>query len=87
MTVVDVLNTGKARDTTLATCARNLWLIAAMFNIDFIFSHIPGVQNSIADLLSRWNHDSEHLEKLLSLMETPEWEETHIDLTELNHVI
>ena len=87
MAVVDVLNTGKARDTTLATCARNLWLIAAMFNIDFIFSHIPGVQNSIADLLSRWNHDSEHLKKLLSLMETPEWEETHIDLTELNHVI
>ena len=35
--VVDVLNTGKARDTTLATCARNLWLIAVMFNIDFNF--------------------------------------------------
>ena len=61
MAVVDILNTGKARDITLATCARNLWLIAAMFNIDFIFSHIPGVQNSVADLLSRWKQDFDHL--------------------------
>ena len=58
-----------------------------MLYIDFIFSHTPGVQNSIADLLSRWKHDSEHLKKLLSLMETPVWVDTHIDLTELNHVI
>ena len=87
MAVVDVLNTGKARDTTLATCARNLWMTAATFNIDFIFSHIPGVQNSIADLLSRRNHNSKHLEKLLSLTQTPVWVDTHIDLTELNYFV
>ena len=31
-----VINTGKARDQTLATYAWNLWLIAALFNIDLI---------------------------------------------------
>ena len=32
------VNTGRARDTILAICARShMWLIAAMFNIDFIF--------------------------------------------------
>ena len=61
MAVVAVLNTGKARDTILATCARNLWLIAAMFNIDFICLHIAGVKNSVADLLSHWKPDSEHI--------------------------
>ena len=52
MAVVQILNTGKARDTILATCARNIWLIAAMFNREFIFSHISGQSNTIADLLS-----------------------------------
>ena len=55
--MVEVLTTGRTRDTILATCSRNIWLIAALFNIDFIFSHIPGVQNTVTDLLSRWrNH-------------------------------
>ena len=54
MAVVEALTTGRTRDSVLATCARNLWLIAALFNIDFIFSHIPGVHNTVADLLSRF---------------------------------
>ena len=42
MAVVHVLNTGRTRDPILATCARNVWLIAATYNIDFIFTHIAG---------------------------------------------
>ena len=53
LAVVQVLNTGKARDSIIAACARNLRLIAALFNIDFIVTHIPGKTNVIADLLSR----------------------------------
>ena len=87
MAVVEVLTTGKTRDTTLATCARNLWLIAAIFNIDFIFSHIPGVKNTLADLLSRWQDDSHHTQKLHNLVDKPIWVDTHIDLTCLNYTI
>ena len=51
MDMVQVLNTGRTRDPILATCARNVWLIAATYNIDFRFVHIAGQVNSIADLL------------------------------------
>ena len=87
MAVVEVLTSGKTRDTTLATCARNLWLIAVIFNIDFIFSHIPGVKNTVADLLSRWQNDSHHTQKLQNLVHKPIWVDTHIDLTCLNYTI
>ena len=78
---------GFCSDMVLAMCARNLWLIAAMFNIGFIFSHIPGVQNSVADLLSRWKQDSEHIKKLSTFIHEPVWVDTHLDLTALNHCI
>ena len=87
MAVVEVLTTGKTRDKTLATCSRNLWLIAALFNIDFIFSHIPGFENTVADLLSRLKNDPEHTQKLEKLVAKPIWIDTHIDLTCLNYVI
>ena len=54
MAVVRVLNTGGARDPILATCARNVWLIAAIYKIEFIFSHIAGQVNNIA-YVSRWS--------------------------------
>ena len=38
--VVDVLNTGRARDSIVASCARNVWLLGAMFNISLTVSHI-----------------------------------------------
>ena len=46
MAVVEVLRSGKARDPILATCARNIWLLTAIFNIQLTATHIPGVQNT-----------------------------------------
>ena len=54
MAVVDVIRTGRARDQILAKCARNIWLITSIFNINLVVSHIPGQQNALTDLLSRW---------------------------------
>ena len=53
LAVVEILKSGKTRDPFLATCARNVWLITAMLNIDNIIIHVPGVSNHVADLLSR----------------------------------
>ena len=77
MAVVEVLNTGKARDSVLDMCARNIWLISAMFNIQFKFTHIPGKQNSLADLLSRWDGQPGDYDKLLTLCPHPYWIPTH----------
>ena len=68
MAVVQVLNTGKAMDSTLATCVRNIWLIAAMYNIEFLFSHISGHSNTIADLLSHWSVTANPMKKLNTLL-------------------
>ena len=59
--MVDTLTSGRARDTVLATCARNIWLLAAMFNITIVTSHVYGVNNSVADLLSSWPNTADNM--------------------------
>ena len=62
--VVEVLNIGRARDNILATCARNIWLLSALYNITLNVTHIAGSDNNVADLLSRWKNTSQDYEKL-----------------------
>ena len=84
MAVVEVLNTGKARGSVLAMCARNIWLISAMFNIQFKFTHILGKQNSLVDLLSRYTGQPGDYDKLFTLCPHASWIPSHLDLTLLN---
>ena len=42
LAVVQVLQTGRARDSRLATFARNIWPITSIFNIHLAITHIPG---------------------------------------------
>ena len=39
LAVVQVLNSGGSSDAILTTCARNIWFLTAMFNINIIFLH------------------------------------------------
>ena len=71
----------------MATCSRNVWLLAAMFNVNIIVSHIKGLDNSIADLLSRWHLTADNSQKSHTLFENPEWVDTLVYLTLLNHHI
>ena len=87
LAVVEVLTSGRTRDETLATCARNIWLLSALYNIHFTFSHIAGVQNTIADLLSRWGNSHNDWCKLTNLCPDHIWVDSHIDLTLLNYTI
>ena len=87
LAVVEILKSGKTRDAFLATCARNVWLITAMFNIDIIIIHVPGVNNQVADLLSRWTITSNPQSKLMQMLPQFQWTDTHIDLTKLNYFI
>ena len=47
------LSTGKTRDPILAACAREIWLISALQEIDIIVLHAPGETLVLADALSR----------------------------------
>ena len=40
--VVAVLTHSKTRDPFLATCARNVWLLAALYDLDITYAHIKG---------------------------------------------
>ena len=71
--VVTVLNTGKTRDPFLAACARNVWYITAVNDIDACFSHIRGVDNVVADILSRWQGTSQQVQLLYEKVNSPVW--------------
>ena len=87
LAVMEVLSLGKARETITVTCAINIWLLAAIFNINIIVTHIRGRDNCLADLLSRWYQTEDNCEKLNKLVESPIWMDVHMDLTLLNHDI
>ena len=87
LAVVEVLTFGKAKDAILATCASNIWLLTAIFNVNLLVTHIQGTDNTVADLLSRWNTTPNNVKKLHQMVECPLWIDTHIDLTLFNHDI
>ena len=47
------LNTGRTHDPVLASCAREIWLTAAIQDLDILLVHIPGTELVLADALSR----------------------------------
>jgi hypothetical protein len=51
---VSVLGTGREVDPILQSISRNLWVMGAMLDCDIEFAHVRGVDNKVADLLSRW---------------------------------
>ena len=85
--MVEVLNSGKTKDKFLALCARNVWLLTAMFNIHLVVSYIPVKNNHIADWLSRWTITANPEDKLKQLLPQFIWINTHINLTTLNYDI
>ena len=54
--VVTVINSGQTRDPFLDLCIRHLAMLSACFNIDLRIQHIKGVDNFLADALSRGNY-------------------------------
>ena len=87
MAVVEVLTLGKTKDGVLGTCARNIWMLSALFNISIHIDHISGKFNVIPDLLSRFKFDQKSYELLATYVPNVLWLPTHIDLTCLNYDI
>ena len=87
MAVVCVLQSGKTRDPYMATCARNIWLCSASYDIDFQFVHIAGKTNVIADLLSRWTQCADSDKKLYGLVPNAQWQHVSLGHLDLNNDI
>ena len=53
-TSVIVMNAGRSRDKFLQSCLRELCYLAAKYECELRGEHIPGIDNRLPDLLSRW---------------------------------
>ena len=71
--VVKVLNSGRTCDPFWGAYARNIWLQAALGDVDVKYVHVLGSNNQTADLLSRWDFSADHYNKLSKLVENPLW--------------
>ena len=80
--VVEVLKTGGARDSTLATCAHNTWLLSSIYNIQLHVTHIQGSRNNTTELLSRLQGTTSHIEKINILLPYYVWLNT-----QKNHIL
>ena len=52
---VSVINSGRTQDPFMGTCIRELWLEVSRHNFQLRAVHLPGVENRVADFLSRWD--------------------------------
>ena len=73
LAVVQVLNSGKTKDLTLAAIARNIQFQIATMNVDLKVTHIPRKVNVVADLLSRWNTRTNPNATLSQLLPSYQW--------------
>ena len=65
--VVIVLNSGSTRDLFMQTCLREIIFFAAKFHFEVRAIHFPGVENRVADLLSRWHMNCSYKEEFFNL--------------------
>ena len=71
--MVSVLENGKTHDKTFAAIARNIMMLIAKLDIDFVCIHILGKNNVIADGLSRWSLGNLYRNKVLHNLRDPVW--------------
>ncbi len=63
MCTVLLINTSRSRDPFLQACIRELWFLASKYSFELRATHISGVDNRIADHLSRWSLNESHREE------------------------
>ena len=51
--LVSAINKGSSKDSMVMHLLRCLWFITASFNINITATHLPGIHNNAADMLSR----------------------------------
>ena len=57
---VQVINSGRTKDSFMASCIREIWLLVSMYSFQIRAVHLPGEENRVPDWLSRWDCGSEY---------------------------
>ena len=77
-TSVTVMNTGRAYNSFLLECLRELEFVAAKWEFEMKAVHIPGVENRIRDALSRWELGEEYRLRFREVTERLGTEEIYV---------
>ena len=84
---MSVIKSGKTIDVVLGAYARNINMLAALFDIDLKLVHFPGMCNTVADLLSRWDTVNKPQEKLQEIIINPQCVPVCLDMLHINWTI
>ena len=57
---VHVINSGRTKNSFLASCIRELWLVVSTYGFQLRAVHLPGEENRVPDWLSRWECGEEY---------------------------
>ena len=82
--VVSVLRSGKTKDPYLGACARNIWYVYALADMDIQYVHVRGLDNMVADLLSRWTGSGKDSLELEMYVQDPIWISVDISLLDID---
>ena len=85
--VVSVMKAGKTRDPVLAAYARNIQMLASVFDIEITVVHLPGIKNTVADLLSRWDTIHDNIVQLQRHIAEPQWVPVYLDMLHIDWTI
>ena len=77
----------KTRDAVLAAYARNIQMLASVFDIEITVVHLPGIKNTVADLLSRWDTIPDNIIQLHKHIDQPQWVPVHLDMLHIDWTI
>ena len=63
----------RPEDVYLGACARNIWYVCALADIDIQYVHVRDLDNRVADLLSRWTGTQNNFTELYKYIQDPMW--------------
>lgn len=76
---VYVVNSGRSQDRFLQKCLRELCFVSAKHGFLLKVSHIRGVDNRLADFLSRWHLGLDYKLKFVNQMDNELWIDTPVE--------
>ena len=83
-TVVNILNSGRARHPLLEALSRKKWYRVAKSDIDIQHVHLLGKNNRVANLLFKWTGSVNDVAELNALVQDPIWLQTTLQSLEID---
>ena len=78
--VVSVINSSRTKDPFMGACLREIWFSVSTHGFELRAVHLPGVENRVADWLSRWNYHPRYKQNFLNFIKNESDRYTEISI-------